>query len=172
MKREIAIWERTARLMPIVSLEDRAVRDALRAKAAEVKQQLNEAKSTRSVFSTCRQSNLHSEANLFKIKYIYSVCDFKITLSQIFELHNVFFLVKYAAIIIKITSFFFQISRQRSNMDIWQKNLMELEERYKISDYLLLIKSFSVLVVIIFLFFFSHFIPNIELELGECLVDK
>lgn len=55
MKREIAIWERTARLMPIVSLEDRAVRDALRAKAAEVKQQLNEAKSTRSVFSTCNQ---------------------------------------------------------------------------------------------------------------------
>ena len=42
MKREIAIWERTARFMPIVSLEERAVRDALRAKAREVKSQLKE----------------------------------------------------------------------------------------------------------------------------------
>ena len=42
MKREIAIWERTARLMPIVSLEERAVRDALRSKAREVKSQLKE----------------------------------------------------------------------------------------------------------------------------------
>ena len=51
-------------------------------------------------------------------------------------------------------------------MEIWQKNLIELEERYKITDYRLLFKSFSVLVVIILLFFFSNFIPNVELELG------
>lgn len=30
--------------MPVVSLEERAIRDALRAKAAEVKEQLKEAK--------------------------------------------------------------------------------------------------------------------------------
>ena len=40
MKREIAIWERTALQMPIVSLEEAAVRDALRAKANEVRNQL------------------------------------------------------------------------------------------------------------------------------------
>lgn len=40
LKREIAIWERTARNMPVVSLEERAVRDALRTKAAEVRHQL------------------------------------------------------------------------------------------------------------------------------------
>lgn len=44
LKREIAIWERTARLMPVVSLEERAIRDALRTKAAEVREQLKEAK--------------------------------------------------------------------------------------------------------------------------------
>ena len=42
LKREIAIWERTARLMPTVSLEERAVRDAIRAKAREVQHQLRE----------------------------------------------------------------------------------------------------------------------------------
>lgn len=35
--------------MPTVSLEDRAVRDALRAKAIDVKEQLNQARSTRQV---------------------------------------------------------------------------------------------------------------------------
>ena len=44
LKREIAIWERTARLMPLVSLEERAVRKALRNKASEVRQQLKETK--------------------------------------------------------------------------------------------------------------------------------
>lgn len=42
LKREIAIWERTARRLPVVSLEERAVRDALRAKAAEVQKQLKQ----------------------------------------------------------------------------------------------------------------------------------
>ena len=45
-------------------------------------------------------------------------------------------------------------------MEIWQKNLIELEERYKITDYRLLFKSFSVLVVIILLFFWWNFIHN------------
>ena len=49
---------------------------------------------------------------------------------------------------------------------------MELEERYRITDYPLLIKSFSVLVVIILLFFFSSIIPKVELELGEKQTDK
>ena len=40
LKREIAIWERTASQMPVVSLEETAVRDALRMKANEVRNQL------------------------------------------------------------------------------------------------------------------------------------
>ena len=40
LKREIAIWERTAAQMPVISLEETAVRDALRTKAIEVKNQL------------------------------------------------------------------------------------------------------------------------------------
>jgi len=42
LKREIAIWERTAQRLPVVSLEERAVREALQAKAAEVQQQLRQ----------------------------------------------------------------------------------------------------------------------------------
>ena len=42
LKREIAIWERTARRLPVISLEERAVRDALRAKANEVRLQLTQ----------------------------------------------------------------------------------------------------------------------------------
>ena len=41
LKREIAIWERTALQMPVVSLEETAVRDALRTKASEVRNQLH-----------------------------------------------------------------------------------------------------------------------------------
>lgn len=47
LKREIAIWERTARRLPVVSLEERAVRDALRAKASEVRLQLRQQIDTR-----------------------------------------------------------------------------------------------------------------------------
>lgn len=47
LKREVAIWERTARNLPVVSLEERAVRDALRAKADEVRQQLQQQLSVR-----------------------------------------------------------------------------------------------------------------------------
>ena len=42
LKREIAIWERTAAQMPVISLEETAVRDALRAKANEVRNQLQQ----------------------------------------------------------------------------------------------------------------------------------
>ena len=42
MKRELAIWQRTAARLPVVSLEERAVREALQAKAHEVEQQLKE----------------------------------------------------------------------------------------------------------------------------------
>ena len=42
LKREIAIWERTASQMPVVSLEETAVRDALRTKASEVRHQLQQ----------------------------------------------------------------------------------------------------------------------------------
>ena len=47
-----------------------------------------------------------------------------------------------------------------------RKTWLSWRQRYKITDYRLLFKSFSVLVVIILLFFFSNFIPNVELELG------
>ena len=42
MKREIAIWKRTARHMRVVSLEERGVRDMLLRKAEEVQMQLRE----------------------------------------------------------------------------------------------------------------------------------
>jgi hypothetical protein len=102
LKREIAIWERTARYMPVVSLEERAVREALRTKARDVRNQLKEQKSM----------SLRTAAN-----------------------H-------------------------------WRKNLAELENRYKITDRVLLVKSSIVLLVVIVIFFTSHFIPFIELNLG------
>ena len=42
LKREIAIWKRTARHMRVVSLEERGVRDMLLRKAQEVQLQLRE----------------------------------------------------------------------------------------------------------------------------------
>lgn len=42
LKREIAIWKRTARHMRVVSLEERAVRGMLLQKAEEVQRQLRE----------------------------------------------------------------------------------------------------------------------------------
>jgi Na+/H+ antiporter NhaD/arsenite permease-like protein len=42
LKRELAIWQRTAHRMQIVSLEERAVREALQAKARDVEEQLKE----------------------------------------------------------------------------------------------------------------------------------
>lgn len=102
LKREIAIWERTARLMPVVSLEERAIRDALRSKGREVREQLKEARN-----------------------------------------HTL-----------------------KSAVDVWRKNLEELESRYRITDRVLLIKSLAVLSVVILMFFFSHFIPGIEVNLG------
>lgn len=41
LKREVAIWERTAQMLNVVSLEERAVRDALLAKAAMVRGQIS-----------------------------------------------------------------------------------------------------------------------------------
>ena len=41
LKREVAIWERTAQRLNVVSLEERAVRDALLSKAAEVRSQIS-----------------------------------------------------------------------------------------------------------------------------------
>jgi Na+/H+ antiporter NhaD/arsenite permease-like protein len=102
LKREMAIWERTALQMPVVSLEETAVRDALRTKANEVRNQL------------CRE-----------------------------ELLSV-----------------------QSATDMWQTNLAQLEKQYRITDPVLLVKSASVLVVVILLFFLASVIPGVELELG------
>jgi Na+/H+ antiporter NhaD/arsenite permease-like protein len=102
MKREIAIWERTASQMPIVSLEEAAVRDALRAKAKEVRNQLH-----------------HEE-----------------------------------------------VMSVRSAQDMWQENLAELEQQYRITDLPLLLKSSAVLMVVILLFFLANVFPGIELDLG------
>ena len=55
----------------------------------------------------------------------------------------------------------------RSTVDIWQKNLQELEGRFRITDKILLVKSFAVLIVVIVMFFFSHFIPGVEINLGN-----
>lgn len=103
LKREVAIWERTAQRLNVVSLEERAVRDAILAKAMDVQNQLNQ-----EVSVTMHSSN-----------------------------------------------------------DMWQKNLAELESKYRITNWVLLIKSSSVLVVVILLFFLSHTIPSVELEIGE-----
>ena len=61
----------------------------------------------------------------------------------------------------------FFASRTASSQDLWRKNLQELEGRYRITNYILLVKSVIVLVVVILMFFFSNFIPNFELNLGE-----
>lgn len=102
LKREIAIWKRTAERLNVVSLEERAVRDAILAKADDVQNQLNQ------------------EAT----------------------------------------------SSMHSSKDMWQKNLAELESKYRITNWVLLIKSSSVLVVVIFMFFMSHTLPSVELHLG------
>ena len=102
LKREIAIWERTAQHMNVVALEERAVHDAILAKAMDVRNQLNQEIST----------NMHS------------------------------------------------------SKDLWQKNLAELESKYKITNWILLTKSSAVLLVVIFMFFMSNIIPKVELDLG------
>jgi hypothetical protein len=103
LKREVAIWERTAQRLNVVSLEERAVRDALLAKAMDVRNQLSQ------------------EVN--------------VTVD--------------------------------TSEDMWQKNLSELESKYRITDWVLLIKSTVVLVIVILMFFLSHIIPSVELEIGE-----
>ncbi len=103
LKREVNIWERTAQQMNVVSLEERAIRDALMAKAAEVRIQLAQEVDTTS----------------------------------------------------------------QSALDMWQKNLTELESKYRITNRVLLIKSSVVLFVVIIMFFISNLLPNFELELGE-----
>ena len=42
LKREVAAWERTASRMPAISVEDKAIRETLRAKAMEVSHQISE----------------------------------------------------------------------------------------------------------------------------------
>ena len=49
---------------------------------------------------------------------------------------------------------------------MWQTNLAQLERQYRITDPVLLVKSASVLVVVILLFFLANVIPRIQLELG------
>lgn len=104
LKREVAIWERTAQRLNVVSLEERAVRDAILAKAMDVRNQLNQEVSV----------------------------------------------------------------NMQSSKDLWQKNLAELESKYRITNWVLLGKSASVLIVVIFMFFMSNIIPKVELELGNC----
>ena len=103
LKREVSIWEKTALRLNIVSLEERAVRDAILAKAMDVRNQLNQ------------------EVNI--------------------SMHT--------------------------SKDMWQKNLTLFESKYRITDWVLLVKSSIVLVVVILMFFLSHTIPKVELGLGK-----
>lgn len=105
LKREVAIWERTAQRLNVVSLEERAVRDAILAKAMDVRNQLSQ------------------EVNV----------------------------------------------TMHSSKDLWQKNLTELESKYRITNWPLLIKSSAVLGVVILMFFLSNLIPKVELEIGKSL---
>ena len=105
LKREIAIWERTAQRLNVVSLEERAVRDAILSKAMDVRNQLNQ--------------------------------EVGVTM--------------------------------HSSKDLWQKNLAELESKYRITNWRLLLKSSVVLAVVIFMFFMSHVLPKVEIELGQAV---
>ena len=58
-------------------------------------------------------------------------------------------------------------STTQSAQDMWQKNLTELESRYRITNWVLLVKSTLVLMVVILMFFVSNLIPVVELDLGE-----
>ena len=55
----------------------------------------------------------------------------------------------------------------QSAMDVWQRNLAELEGKYRITNKILLAKSSIVLLVVILLFFLSNVIPKVELDLGK-----
>lgn len=108
LQREIAIWERTAQRLNVVSLEERAVRDAILAKAMDVRNQLNQ------------------EVNV----------------------------------------------TMHSSKDLWQKNLSILESKYRITDWVLLVKSVIVLAVVIGMFFLSNLIPKVELNLGTIAIRR
>ena len=60
----------------------------------------------------------------------------------------------------------YALFRAQSAVDLWKKNLADLEDRYRITDKILLLKSSIVLAAVIILFFSSHFIPFVELNLG------
>ena len=103
LKREMITWERAAQRLSVVSMEERAVKDALLAKSMDVRNQLNQ------------------EVNVMV----------------------------------------------DTSRDSWQKNLSELESKYRITNWVLFMKSSVVLVVVILMFFLSHIIPSVEIDLGE-----
>ena len=71
LKREVAIWERTAQRLNVVSLEERAVRDALLAKAAEVRSQLSLEKDT-----TMQSAKEIWKNNLAELESKYCITDY------------------------------------------------------------------------------------------------
>ena len=71
LKREVAIWERTAQHLNVVSLEERAVRDALLAKAAAVRNQLNLEKT-----STMESAQDLWKKNLAELESKYCITDY------------------------------------------------------------------------------------------------
>ena len=71
LMREVAIWERTAQHLNVVSLEERAVRDALLAKAAEVRTQLNMEKT-----STMESAQDLWKRNLAELESKYCITDY------------------------------------------------------------------------------------------------
>jgi Na+/H+ antiporter NhaD/arsenite permease-like protein len=70
LKREVAIWERTAQRLNVVSLEERAVRDALLAKAMDVRNQLSQ-----EVNVTVDTSKDMWQKNLSELESKYSITD-------------------------------------------------------------------------------------------------
>ena len=66
----------------------------------------------------------------------------------------------------KINELRIALTSVQSAQDLWQKNLAQLERQYHISNPTLLVKSASVLLVVILLFFLADIIPSIDLQLG------
>ncbi|XP_035663248.1 P protein-like [Branchiostoma floridae] len=60
----------------------------------------------------------------------------------------------------------YNLNRQRPEDTNWQASLAELEDKYKIQDTWLLMKSGLVMMAVILLFFLHSFVPSLHLNLG------
>ena len=57
-------------------------------------------------------------------------------------------------------------SRVHRSSEVLHKTVTELEQKYYITDKILLVKSLIVMTVVVILFFLSNAIPNITMGVG------